>query len=265
VSEERFDFDTVVLERSRTVPVVVDFWAAWCAPCRMLGPILEDLAATAAGRWELVQIDVDQNADLAAALGVRGIPAVQMFDQGRVVARFVGALPRTEVERWLETNLPDQRLERLDALGREWIVRGRTVLPEIETFAATNPDLPLARLRLAQALATTDPARAREMLRDLPATADAELATDVESIAELAETRDDAPSRSAPQLATARTALAAHDLDRALDSLVDAVAADRRFGDELARRAAVALFRFLGPDHELTRTYQRRLASVLLV
>jgi len=265
VSEERFDFDTAVLERSRSVPVVVDFWAEWCAPCRMLGPILEDLAATAAGRFELVKIDVDQNADLAAGLGVRGIPAVQMFDQGRVVAQFVGALPQPDVERWLAESLPDARLERLDALARDWIARGRAVLPEIEAFAAANPGLPLAQLRLAQALATTDPARARAVLRELPATADAELAADVMSIVDLVETPDDAPSRSARPLAAARAALAAHDLDRALDSLVDAVAADRRFGDDLARRAAVALFRLLGSDHELTRTYQRKLASVLLV
>jgi len=265
VSEERLDFAVTVLERSQAVPVVVDFWAEWCAPCRMLGPILEDLAASAAGRWELVKVDVDQNQDLAAGLGVRGIPAVHLFDQGRLVAQFVGALPRPEVERWLEAHLPDPRLERLAAFARDWIERGRAILPELETFVAANPDLSIARLRLAQTLAATDPARARALLRDLPASADAELATDVESVADLAERRDDEPAAIAPPLAAARAALVAHDLDRTFASLVDVVVADRSYRDGLARRAAVALFHFLGPDHELTRAYQRRLASVLLI
>ena len=263
MNDERFDFDSQVLARSHTVPVVADFWATWCAPCRTLGPILEKLAGEAAGRWELVKIDTDQNPDLAVSLGVRGIPAVQMFDRGRLVAQFVGALPRAEVERWLATHLPDARLERLEELGRSWIARGRAVLPEIETFAAANPDLPLVHLRLAQALATSDPQRARALVRELPATTDADLAADVTSLIDLVEARDEGPS--APSLAAAREALVAHDLDRTLDNLCDAVQADRRFEDELARRAAVALFHLLGPDHELTQTYQRRLASVLLV
>ncbi len=265
MSAERFDFEAAVIERSRAVPVVVDFWAPWCAPCRLLGPVLEELAAQAAGRWELVPIDVDQHADLAAGLGVHGIPAVHMFDQGRIVASFVGALPQPEVERWLDAHLPDVRLERLASLARAWVSKGATVVPELDAFAQANPDLSEARLRLAQALAPTDPARAKELLRDLPASADAELAGDISSLIELVETPDAAATRSAPHLAAARAALSAHDLDRTLDSLVDAVGADRAFRDELARRAAVAVFHLLGPDHELTRTYQRRLASVLLV
>ncbi len=265
MSEPRVDFETAVLERSKTVPVVVDFWAPWCGPCRTLGPILEDLAAGAGGRFELVKINVDEQPDLAAALGVRGIPAVQLFDQGRAVAQFVGALPRADVQRWLERSLPDPRAARLEALAREWVTRGSAIVPELEQLAKDSPDLPLAALRLAQAIVAEDPARARALVRDVLASADTELAAAVESLADLVEPRPDEPKRIAPHLAAARGALRAHELERVLESLVDAAAADRRYGDELARRAAVALFRLLGPDHELTQTYQRRLASVLLV
>src|SRR5580704_4619497 len=101
-------FQVAVIDRSHALPVVVDFWAAWCAPCRQLGPVLEREAAKRTGKLELVKLDVDANPTISQSYGIQGIPAVKAFHKGRVVAEFVGAQPATAVERFLDSLLPSE-------------------------------------------------------------------------------------------------------------------------------------------------------------
>src|ERR1700676_3809890 len=102
------NFQAAVLDRSQSLPVVVDFWAAWCAPCRQLGPVLEREAEKRSGKLELVKLDVDANPTISRSYGIQGIPAVKAFRGGRVVAEFVGAQPAPAVERFLDSLFPSE-------------------------------------------------------------------------------------------------------------------------------------------------------------
>src|ERR1700733_10793452 len=102
------DFDTTVIERSRTVPVLVDFWADWCGPCKQLAPALEKAVAAREGKVELAKLDVDANPNLTRAYGVQGIPSVKAFKDGELVDEFVGVLPPAAIERFLDKLVPPQ-------------------------------------------------------------------------------------------------------------------------------------------------------------
>ena len=99
-------FQTAVVDKSHEKPVLVDFWAPWCGPCRVLGPALDALARESGGRWRLVKINVDAHSELAARYQIRGIPAVKLFSGGTVSAEFTGALPEPALRRWLHEHLP---------------------------------------------------------------------------------------------------------------------------------------------------------------
>jgi putative thioredoxin len=237
-------FEREVLEASKSLPVIVDFWAPWCAPCRALAPILEKLTAEFAGRVKLVKVNIDENPDLAAAFGIRSIPAVFGFRDGRPAAQFLGALPEGQVRAFIEKLLPSasevalERAERLFAEGR---------LDEAEQELAkvkSDPDWEARVEALRRGIAD-----ARESERG---PGEAELR------ARLAANPMDHEAR----LALAARHAAARRWREALEELLEIVRRDRDWRDGEARKRMLAIFN-LADDPDLVSEYRRRLASVL--
>jgi len=255
------DFKTAVIEKSFEKPVVVDFWAAWCGPCRILGPVIEKLAAEQADKWELVKLDTEEDYEVAEQYNIQSIPNVKMFYKGEVVSEFAGALPRTAIERWLEENLPDNRKESLALILSR--LNGAGGLSELEAFAAQNPDIAEARVALARKLVFSQPERAAALVQDIHLGDKlAEQAEDLRTLAELMSFQPD-DSTAGQLLREAQQALRKKDNETAIKNIIEAASADKDYADGLPRRAAIALFRIWGPQDELTKNYRWRFDMVL--
>ncbi len=272
------DFQREVIEGSRVRPVVVDFWAPWCGPCRTLGPILEKLAAEHAGAWLLAKLDVDQNPEPAKRYGVRGIPAVFGFRDGEAVARFEGAIPEAQVREFLKRLIPSQA-DRLMTEAREFLERGHENAAEERLRAALeldprHDDASLALVALLAGRSSGQPEARERLERIVPSPKNY---AEVERLAVLLRTADSGgvdPAELRAQLARepgdlgARVALgralgAAGRHEEALAELLEAVKRDPGFEDGAARRAMLDLFALLGNSHALTERYRRELARAL--
>lgn len=245
------DFDLLVVERSHTVPVVVDFWAEWCAPCRALGPVLEIAVTARAGKVELAKIDVDANRGLQARFGVQGIPAVKAFRDGAVASEFTGAKPAAEVEQFVAALMPSEAEELAAAgaaSGDDAALRRALELDPRQAGAAVA----LARLLLGQGSA----AEALEVARK---------AADTDFAAGGLAARAQLELDGEPAPAAAFSAWEAGDRERALDLLQDEVEAtpagsERRDG---LRRVIIGLLNELDVADPLAREHRRRLAAAL--
>jgi putative thioredoxin len=239
------EFESAVVERSHELPVVVDFWAEWCGPCRQLGPALEAEASRREGEVDLAKVDVDANAALAQSFGVQGIPAVKAFKDGRVAAEFTGAIPPARVREFFDALVPSEA-DRLAESADEADLRRALEIDPIQAQAAVG----LARILLRR----DENEEAAELLERIPGDF---LAAGLLARIELAADED-------PDLTAAFEAWDDGRHEQALEALQEAVAGagepERR--DRL-RKVMVGIFTELGPESDLASRHRRRLALAL--
>ena len=274
------DFQELVIEGSKRAPVVVDFWAPWCGPCRALGPVLEKLAAEYDGKFTLAKINSDENQALAAQFGVRGIPNVKAFVNGNIADEFSGALPEPAVREFLERIIPSRAevLRRQAMTGYTDDRDAETTLALLAEAAQTDPNNEAVRLDTAEVLIDLGEFdQARALLNSLsPLVKMDERANELTAKLQFASAAADAPDAESlkariarnpadfeARLQLANLSVAKQDYVVALEQLLDVVRSDRKFNNDIARKTMLQVFSLLGNQGDLVSEYRRKLASAM--
>lgn len=263
-------FESEVILRSHEVPVVVDFWAPWCGPCRVLSPILERQAIEAGGTFVLAKVNVDDNPALSIRFGVQGIPAVKAFRYGEIAAEFVGAQPESMVQRFIEKLAPSETQqaieEALSMLGTHHYQEAEDAFRDVLDKDEANAD---AALGLVESLLMSGQGReALEILEHFPAGTAWAKAERYKPLAELLveagqqEAGSDQDPMEASLHQSARL-IERGNLEAAMDGLLGILREDKNYRGGWVKRIMLALFELLGDQDPSTRKYREEMASVL--
>jgi putative thioredoxin len=278
VEVTRENFVSVVLEGSQSQPVLVDFWAEWCQPCKALLPILTGLAEAYQGKFLLAKINTEEQQEIAAQFGIRSIPTVKLFKDGQPVDEFMGALPEAEIRAFLDRHITSEA-DRLLAQANQLIQRGEIeeAIRLLETAKEADPENPrilVAYARLQAALGETG--QARTVLDALPASEQdhpdviglrAQLLFDAVTEAAPPAAQLQETLAADPENSEARYQLAAHlvmegQYQQALELLLLLLQKDRNYGDDAARKGMLAIFDILGGG-DLVNHFRNRMFNVL--
>jgi putative thioredoxin len=274
------DFEEQVVAASFKHPVVIDFWAPWCAPCKVLKPILEKLADEYDGKFKLAKVNSDENQEIAARYAVRGIPSVKAMVDGQIVNEFTGALPESSVREWLDKIIPSpaeelrreaQRMVDADDLdgALQKLAEAARLEPNNEVVRVDSAEILLAQGNADEAQRLLDTLRDIDILKDarvLQLKAQVRLAEMKEEgegeaslAAAIAANENDLEAR----LKLANVLIAANRAAEGMDQLLEIVRRDRKFRDDIGRKMLLDVFNLLGGQGELVATYRRKLAVLL--
>jgi putative thioredoxin len=264
------DFEYQVLAYSQQAPVVVDFWADWCQPCKILGPILEKLAQEAQGDFRLAKLNVDENPNLTLRYAVRSIPVVKAFRNGEIIAEFIGAQPETRIRDFLHSIAPgksDLLLEK--GLSLLKLQQNKEAESTLRQVLDDDPENTQALLGLTKSLLLDG--RAQEsyaILKNFPTSREYNTAMLLLPLAEaLVEQTSNDPYLSEDPLEAsffnAKRLIKIGNLEAAMDGLLDILRKDKKFRNDEARQVMVGILELLGDSNPITKQYRRELASVL--
>jgi len=274
-------FENDVIEASTLAPVLVDFWAPWCGPCKTLGPMLERLEAEGAGKWKLVKVNVDENQELAQHFQVRSIPHVIAFADGRAVDQFIGVLPEGQIRAFLDKLVPDGAEAERRAAHLAWEAGEKDgAIDLIKTALALDPGYDDARLDLIGWLLAQnriDEAREEEKLLSPKTTQGidarynalkteldaADAAADLPPADALIDAVNAHPDDLEARFALANRLIAGRDYAGALEHLLAIVVRDRAFMDDVGRKTMLSVFELAQHQPELVSQWRRKLSAAI--
>lgn len=264
------DFKADVIDASEHTPVVIDFWAEWCGPCRVLGPTIDKLADQAEGKWNLVKIDTELHQDIAAQFQIRGIPAVKMVYQGKLIAEFSGALPEHEIKKWLDQHLPEIKIEGSQLeLIHELIQSGEReqVVDLLKREYELDPSKEDVRLKLALHLLPDFDEDALQLIESLNTEGKYQFELDaaklISSLKKGFNLPDSNPEKVKDLVEKGVTEMLAKNYAEAIELLIESLFYDKTFADEIARKTIVAIFKMLTESHPLVKKKQRAFSMAL--
>ncbi len=269
VHVDESDFEYEVLHYSMNIPVVVDFWASWCIPCRVLGPMLEDLAREAGGGFRLAKVDIDESSRLAKQYKIRSIPAVKAFMDGRVFAEFSGVLPEPQLRSFIKRLAPTPQ-DLMFEKGESLFSQGQFAAAEdaFREFLSANLNHPGALLGLIRTLLFQGKgAEARMLLRNFPASHQYNTAQLLKPVAEVYQAlKDESVQNENPLEAAFRNGVRLArrgNIPAALDGFLDILRREKNFREGQVKDVYVGLLALMGDDHPDARQYRQDLSTVL--